>query len=135
MTLQAVCKENVAGGSAKDPNTGLSAVIAANGFTIHVDNVAALDAQNAAKRAGAEAVGSDGETITQIEEAAKNARTAKASRNADSKITVTVVDMHPTVTVKKAVRTGDVAPIWLLVALLAVSAGAVTTVSICRRKK
>ena len=38
-------------------------------------------------------------------------------------------------TVKKAVRTGDVAPIWLLVALLAVSAGAVTTVSIRRRKR
>ena len=38
-------------------------------------------------------------------------------------------------TVKKAVRTEDVAPIWLLLALLAVSAGAVTTVSIRRRKR
>ena len=38
-------------------------------------------------------------------------------------------------TVKKAVRTGDVAPIWLLVALLAVSAGAVTTAGIRGRKR
>ena len=37
-------------------------------------------------------------------------------------------------TVKKAVRTGDVAPIWLLVALLAVSAGAVITVSVRRKR-
>ena len=38
-------------------------------------------------------------------------------------------------TVKKAVRTGDVAPIWLLVALLAVSAGAVITVSVRRKHR
>ena len=123
VTLQAVYKENVSEGTNKDPNTGLSAVIAANGFTIHVDNVSAIDAQNAVKRAGVKAVGSDGEVITQIADTTRNADSKitvsgldklKAAKKAgtynltfqaeDAKVTVqaTVVDMQPTVTGKTA---------------------------------
>lgn len=112
--LKAYFKKGVDNGESKDSQTGLNAIIGANGFTIHVDNVKKLTADNAKDRAEAEAISSKGtmvakENITvrglaDLQKATK-AGTYKLTFEAeDAKVTVEVKvqDMTPVVTGKTA---------------------------------
>lgn len=112
--LKAYFKKGVDKGESKDNQTGLNAIIGANGFTIHVDNVKNLTADNAKDRAEAEAISSKGtmvakENITvrglaDLQKATKAGTYELTFEAEDAKVTVKVKvqDMTPTVTGKTA---------------------------------
>lgn len=112
--LKAYFKKGVDKGESKDNQTGLNAIIGANGFTIHVDNVKNLTADSAKDRAEAEAISSKGtmvakENITvkglaDLQKATKAGTYELTFEAEDAKVTVKVKvqDMTPTVTGKTA---------------------------------
>ena len=112
--LKAYFKKGVDKGESKDNQTGLNAIIGANGFTIHVDNVKNLTADNAKDRAEAEAISSKGtmvakENITvkglaDLQKATKAGTYELTFEAEDAKVTVkvNVQDMTPAVTGKTA---------------------------------
>lgn len=112
--LKAYFKKGVDNGESKDSQTGLNAIIGANGFTIHVDNVEKLTADNAKDRAEAEAISSKGtmvakENITvkgldDLQKATKAGTYELTFEAEDAKVTVkvNVQDMTPVVTGKTA---------------------------------
>lgn len=112
--LKAYFKKGVDKGESKDNQTGLNAIIGANGFTIHVDNVKNLTADNAKDRAEAEAISSKGtmvakENITvkglaDLQKATKAGTYELTFEAEDAKVTVKVKvqDMTPAVTGKTA---------------------------------
>ena len=114
VVLKAYFKKGVDKGESKDNQTGLNAIIGANGFTIHVDNVKNLTADNAKDRAEAEAISSKGtmvakENITvkglaDLQKATKAGTYELTFEAEDAKVTVkvNVQDMTPAVTGKTA---------------------------------
>lgn len=112
--LKAYFKKGVDKGESKDSQTGLNAIIGANGFTIHVDNVKNLTADNAKDRAEAEAISSKGtmvakENITvkglaDLQKATKAGTYELTFEAEDASVTVEVKvqDMTPAVTGKTA---------------------------------
>ena len=112
--LKAYFKKGVDNGESKDSQTGLNAIIGANGFTIHVDNVKKLTADNAKDRAEAEAISKNGtmvakENITvkglaDLQKATKAGTYELTFEAEDAKVTVkvNVQDMTPVVTGKTA---------------------------------
>lgn len=112
--LKAYFKKGVDKGESKDNQTGLNAIIGANGFTIHVDNVKNLTADSAKDRAEAEAISSKGtmvakENITvkglaDLQKATKAGTYELTFEAEGAKVTVkvNVQDMTPAVTGKTA---------------------------------
>ena len=112
--LKAYFKKGVDKGESKDNQTGLNAIIGANGFTIHVDNVKNLTSDNAKDRAEAEAISSKGTMVAkenikvtglaELKKATKAGTYELTFEAEDAKVTVkvNVQDMTPAVTGKTA---------------------------------
>ena len=112
--LKAYFKKGVDNGTTEDNQTGLKAVIGANGFTIHVDNVKNLTSDTVKDRAEVEAIGKDGSAIAkanikvtglaELKKATKAGTYELTFEAEDAKVTVkvNVQDMTPAVTGKTA---------------------------------
>lgn len=112
--LKAYFKKGVDNGTTEDNQTGLKAVIGANGFTIHVDNVKNLTSDTVKDRAEVEAIGKDGSAIAkanikvtglaELKKATKAGTYELTFEAEDAKVTVEVKvqDMTPAVTGKTA---------------------------------
>lgn len=101
IVLKAYFKKGVDNGESKDNQTGLNAIIGANGFTIHVDNVKNLTADNAKDRAEAEAISSKGTMVAKENITVKGLSDLQTATKAGTyKLTFEAEDASVTVEVK-----------------------------------